>query len=347
VALSLVGIVGVGLAVAWAAAAVLRPADDPLAAIDHTLVEVVRGEVGSAIHLNTFAAWEPVLIASNRAEGIVTEVHIPPGAEVRQGDLLYEVNERPVTIAEGSVPAYRDVTSGMKGSDVRQLQQLLSDLGWYNGPVVGESGAGTGAAIRAWQRDLGVEATGIVNLGDIMFVPILPSRVALDAGVVHRGAIVVGSEPALSGLPTSPAFTIPVTESQATMMPAGTRVAVSSPAGATWEGFVAEHVREPDSGALSVVLVGAAGAAVCGPDCDEVPVGGSVALASRIVTVEPTKGLVVPSAALISNADGQIAVISANGDALPVEVVVAAQGMSVIEGVEAGTRVRVPATGSR
>ena len=51
----------------------------------------------------------------------------------------------------------------------------------------------------------------------------------------------------------------------------------------------------------------------------------------------------MPSAALTTNAAGEIALIDESGARIPVTVVTSARGMSVIEGADAGARVRVPA----
>jgi hypothetical protein len=73
-------------------------------------------------------------------------------------------------------------------------------------------------------------------------------------------------------------------------------------------------------------------------------VTGQTLLQSRIVTEETVTGLVVPSAALLSGADGRTTVTDEEAVSHPVTVVTSARGMSVIEGVPAGTRVRVPAS---
>jgi len=137
-----------------------------------------------------------------------------------------------------------------------------------------------------------------------------------------------------------------VTDGQAGMMPTGTRVEITSPEGAVWEGFVRDQVRDEQTGTVIVSLQGADGGVVCGADCGQVPVAGQALLGSRIVTVEPVAGLVVPSAALVTGADGQVAVIAETGERIPVNVAASARGMSVIDGVAEGTRVRVPASES-
>ena len=84
------------------------------------------------------------------------------------------------------------------------------------------------------------------------------------------------------------------------------------------------------------------GTVICGEQCGQVPVSGQVTLLSKIVTVETATGLVVPSSALVSEADGKLAIVDEHGERVPVKVVAGARGMSVIEGVETGTKVRVP-----
>lgn len=339
-------LVAVGAAAAWAVLTVVRPAEDPLTASPFTYVEVTSGEVGSSINLNTVAEWTTVPVGENRAQGVVTAVTVAAGDEVSQGAVLYFVDERPVVIAQGAVPMYRMIGEKAVGTDVAQLQQLLAALGHYDGGADGEAGWGTITAIKAWQKSLGLEATGTVGVADIIFVPSLPTRVSLDTEVIVRGATLVGGESIVKGLPASPSFTIPVTDGQAAMMPTGTRVEVTSPSGTLWEAFVTDQVSSTETQTITVNLTGADDTLICLDACAEIPVTGEARLASRIVTVEPVSGLVVPSAALVTSADGTVGVIDKTGTRHSVSVLAAARGMSVIEGVDAGTSVRVPgATG--
>lgn len=345
-ALGSLGVAVAGIGVGWAAASVLAPAEDPLEATSFTYVAVAPGEVGSSINLNTMAEWSPVPVGSNLASGVVTQVSIAPGDEVLPGSVLYRVDERPVVVAEGAVPAFRPVGRGTEGADARQVQQMLTDLGFYTGAVDGEAGSWTVAAIREWQESLGMPQTGVVEAGDVVFVPALPTRVSLDGEVIARGRSVSGGEEAVQGLPPAPVFTVPVTDAQAGMVPAGTLVEVTSPDGDVWDAFVTGQTRDDVSGVVSMTLEGEGGAVICGAACAQVPVTGQARLASRIVTQETVAGLVVPSAALTTGADGQIAVIGEDGQRMPVTVGASARGMSVVEGVPDGTRVRVPASDS-
>lgn len=343
---STIAALAVGAACAWAAMTILRPAEDPLEATEYTYVAVTRGEVGDSMKLNTVAAWKQAPIAANRAAGVVTGVGIEAGAQVTQGTPLYSVDLRPVVAAAGSVPMFRPIGEGAEGPDVAQAQRMLGELGHYGGTADGVAGNGTVAAIKRWQESLDLEATGVIGEGDLIFVPDLPARVALDTKIVRTGASLSGGEEVLQGLPTTPEFSIPVTDTQANMIPTGTRVEVTAPDGTVWVGTATEQVRDADSGDVSVALTGEKGTAVCADSCGQVPVEGPSSLVSRIVTVETATGLVVPSAALTTTADGATVVVDRKGRRHAVTIGASAKGMSVISGVSEGTEVRVPAKGN-
>jgi peptidoglycan hydrolase-like protein with peptidoglycan-binding domain len=331
-------------AIGWALAVVFSGPEDVLEERSFTTVQVTEGEVGSSITLNTAAEWTPVPVGSNRAAGTVTSVDVTPGDEVAAGSVLYTVDLRPVVIAQGEVPAFRDLTDGASGADVSQLQTLLQGLGFYKGSVDGVFGPGVGAAVRAWQESLGLEPSGVVRAGDVMFVPALPVRVVFDPAVLTRGAQLNGGEPVLSGLPSSPGFMIPITEAQAPLIPSGTRVLITGPNGEEWAAGAGEQT-SGEGGAVMVALEGVDGALICAKECAALPVTGPSRLRSEVVTVDQVQGLTVPTAALRSGADGATVVVDEAGRELPVTIITSAKGMSVIEGVEPGLEVRVPATG--
>lgn len=341
-----VALLGSGVAAGWAVTTVLTPADDVLESTPFTYVLVEPGEVGSSIQLNTVAEWTSAPVGTNRADGVVTGVSVEPGGEVSQGTVLYTVDLRPVVVAQGEVPAFRAIGQDAEGPDVAQLQTMLTAIGFYSGPADGEAGAGTVRAIAAWQKSLGVEESGVVELGDVIYVPALPTRVALNSEVIFRGATLSGGEIAVQGLSSAPVFGVPVTDSQAALMPAGSRVEINSPEGNEWVGYAAEQLIDPDAGTIVVTLEGEGDSAICSDQCDQVPVTGEALLQAQIVTVETVAGLVVPTAALVTGADGQVAVIDDDGARISVTVIAAARGMSVVEGVDEGVRVRVPAEGA-
>ena len=52
------------------------------------------------------------------------------GQTVRQGQVIYRVSGSPVVLLYGSVPAYRDLSEGLTGADVRELNAGLVKLGY-------------------------------------------------------------------------------------------------------------------------------------------------------------------------------------------------------------------------
>ena len=153
----------VGGAVGWASATVLTPPKDVLASTAFTTVEVVNGEVGSSINMNTVAEWSPIPVGTNLAAGTVTTVDVAAGDEVSSGSRLYSVNLRPVVVAAGAIPSFQSLSRGSKGQDVAQLQAMLTTGGFYGGAVDGGFGYLTERAVWAWQKSLGVAQDGVVQ----------------------------------------------------------------------------------------------------------------------------------------------------------------------------------------
>lgn len=101
----------------------------------------------------------------NHARGTYTELP-EVGDKVDCGDVLYRVNDKPVLLLCGTVPAYRALHPGDAGHDVRQLNRNLHVRGAGDGFT-----AKTGKALEALQRRKGVHVTGALALGDAVFLP--------------------------------------------------------------------------------------------------------------------------------------------------------------------------------
>lgn len=332
-----------GVSVGAAAMVVFAPPREVLADAPYTFVELVDGTVSSSMKLNTVSEWVQLPVGSNLAAGTVTGVSIDSGAEVVPGSVLYSVNLRPVVVAAGPTPAFRTMSRGTDGADVQQLQQLLAELGFYDGARDGGFGSRTEAAVREWQEELGIEQDGVVRTGDLIFVPMLPGRVTLDSEMIFRGASLAGGEEVLSGLASEPTFSIPVTSAQAASMPVGTPVQIESDQ-AEWSAIVAGHLNEVDQ--VLIFLEGIDGAPICGSECGSIPIVGKTLLHSEILTQAPVSGVIVPTAGLLSGPSGDVQVIDRSGRRHEVEVIASARGMSVIEGAVVGMSVRIPAQAS-
>lgn len=63
----------------------------------------------------------------------------------------------------GVVRKIRNLKLGSKGADVREVQEMLRDLGYYNKSVDGVYGPATRRAVIRFQKDHGLKADGIVG----------------------------------------------------------------------------------------------------------------------------------------------------------------------------------------
>jgi peptidoglycan hydrolase-like protein with peptidoglycan-binding domain len=109
----------------------------------------------------------------NRWPGTVTWTPTA-GAVVKVNRPLYEVDGRRVYLLDGSYPAYRELTPGLTGNDVRQLERNLRRLGFDRDRQMSVDGtwdAGTTAAVRSWQRSKGIAETGVIEWGRVVFQP--------------------------------------------------------------------------------------------------------------------------------------------------------------------------------
>jgi peptidoglycan hydrolase-like protein with peptidoglycan-binding domain len=112
----------------------------------------------------------------NQARGTYTK--LPEGGDkIECGDVFYRVNDHPVLLLCGPVPAYRDLRSGDVGSDVRQLNQNLHQLGYDAAAgvdIASDDNAftlKTEKALEVLQHDKGFDVTGELDIGDAVFLP--------------------------------------------------------------------------------------------------------------------------------------------------------------------------------
>jgi multidrug efflux pump subunit AcrA (membrane-fusion protein) len=172
------------------------------------------------------------------------------GATVRRGEPLYALDDEPVLLMYGAVPAYRDLSAGVgEGEDVEQLEANLAALGYEPGSVDGEFTSSTAAAVSAWQEEAGLEATGEVELGRLAFLR-GPQRVAaLEAtlGEALGGGSGGSESEAGAEPPSTPVFlasstrrivAVELKADQQGVARRGQRVAVLLPGGAEVPGTV-------------------------------------------------------------------------------------------------------------
>lgn len=147
---------------------------EPEAEVELSFAEVVRRDL---VEVETYdgtlgrSDGDAIL---NRAPGTLTAA-VAPGATVTAGQELYRVDDYPVVLLPGDLPAWRQLEEGVdEGPDVEQLERALADLGYDPDETVTideEFTTLTEDMVQRWQEDLGVEDDGVVELGEVIFLP--------------------------------------------------------------------------------------------------------------------------------------------------------------------------------
>jgi peptidoglycan hydrolase-like protein with peptidoglycan-binding domain len=154
-------------------------------------VKVERGELSAMVSLDgtlTYRARSDgsPYSAINQASGIYTELPVA-GDKVDCGDVFYRVDDHPVLLLCGAVPAYRDVDSGDEGKDVRQLNRNLHKLGYDADPDDSSFTWKTEEALEKLEADKGLDETGALDIDDAVFLP-GPARIANVTGELGGSA---------------------------------------------------------------------------------------------------------------------------------------------------------------
>ena len=109
-----------------------------------------------------FGMPQPISIAPSTVKGGVGLIAtLPrPSTGFQEGEVILSVSGRPVFVLRGATPAYRDMSTGTSGDDVRQLEESLARLGFDPGPVDGIYDQETSAAVERWYGKTGWDPFG-------------------------------------------------------------------------------------------------------------------------------------------------------------------------------------------
>jgi HlyD family secretion protein len=241
------------------------------------------------------------------------------GQVIRQGEVLFAVDNTPVVLLYGSVPAFRDLPAGsstadLTGPDIQQLNAALVALGYASAddldPTSNEWDWNTGEAVEDLQDALGVDDTGELTLGQVVFAP---GPVRVTAAPTELGAPIAAGDTALETSSTTPVVTVELEVARQTEIRQGDTVAVTLPNNTTTEGVVysvgtvattpegSEEEGSEDADPRITVIIALSDPSVAGT-LDEAPV------LVAITTATVKNALVVPITSLLAMAGGGYAV---------------------------------------
>lgn len=143
-------------------------------AASYTTAAVEIRDLVETKRLNGTLGYDTAITVVNRADGTVSTAP-KAGVAVQRGDELLRIDGRPTVAFYGESAAWRELRSGVSsGADIRQLEENLSALG--HDPdnkltIDNKWNSATTAAVKRWQRAIGVTDDGTVRLSDVVFLP--------------------------------------------------------------------------------------------------------------------------------------------------------------------------------
>ncbi len=325
-------------------------------------VPATSSSSGASIGSGASTTAQTAASESNQATGgeSATVTWLPDEGDVlERGDELFRANAKATLLLYGDTPAWRTLRRGMKGADVRQLEQNLVAMGYGKKSITVDNrfGTATRRAVKAWQRDLGVDDTGVVKLGMVTF---LPGERRVASTEVAVGDQIQTGQTMLTTTTTRQVVTVELEATDQDLLAVGDGVTIELPDGSEIGGTVdgvgtvatssesdsdtqANQGDQSDASSAATVPVTIALDGASGVELDEAPVDVEIASDSA------ENVLAVPVTALVALRGGGYAVEVEDGSGqtqlVRVEPGMYAEGYVEIvgEGIEEGTTVVVPA----
>ena len=271
---------------------------------------VSRQTLISQTAVNATLGYAGSYTVTGRAPGTVTWLPAP-GRVIREDRVLYRTgNAVPTYLLYGRVPAWRALQEGMRGGDVRQLNQDLAALGYANSGYISALGWDyysweTSYGLERLQGAAGLRETGKLPLGQAVFEPgaLRVSAVSASLGSPASGQIFTATS-------ARPVVTISLDASEQSEVKTGDKVSVTMPDGTPAPGVISS---------VGKVASGTGSSATITVDVRLLHPKAARGLDQAPVRVEITTGsvrnaLVVPVDALLARPGGYaVEVVGASG----------------------------------
>jgi len=329
VGVSVLVVLGIGTAVAVTRLG-SRPVAVPQSPAAAATAEVRRMDLAERETLTGELGYGIEQSLTGRRQGTVTSLPAV-GTVLDRGAVAYQVDARPVVVFLGSLPLYRALGSGMTdGPDVKLVEENLRDLGYSGfGKPDNKFTAGTAAAIKKWQKKLGVDQTGGIELGDVVVTaaPVRVSSVELALGADAAGSVLKYTD-------TTRWVTVELTEGQKDLAAVGKPVTLTV-GGKQVPGTVRSVVPATSDSDPNDPNADTSQKYTATVSIDDVAAIGAVDAGSVdvVVTSGERKGvLVVPVGALLALTEGGYAVEQPSGKLVAVRTGLFADGMVEVSG---------------
>jgi peptidoglycan hydrolase-like protein with peptidoglycan-binding domain len=343
-AVAVTAVLTAGAAVAAVAAVRLPDAaggEKPTSALPAATAAVTKQTLVDRQSEDGTLAYGDTTAVMTRLAGTVTGL---PAAEatIKRGKSLYRIDNSPVVLLYGKLPAYRKLAPGVEGSDVKQFEQNLWALGYRGFTVDKTYSSATADAVQEWQDDLGLSETGTVDPDRIVYAA---GPVRVDSLTAALGSVVQPGAEVLATTRTSRVATVDLDISDQRLAKKGATVEVTLPDGSETKAKIigVETVAVPAEGnqpaSTKIVVTIGFSKAPKGLNQASVTVGFTASQRKDVLTV--------PIEALLALAEGGYGVQVVEGSStriVAVETGLFADGRVEVsgDGITAGTTVGMP-----
>src|SRR3954449_8604966 len=293
-----------------------RPEPAKAAATSGPTTAVERRDLVDRENLDGTLGYDDGATLNAGAAGVLTRLP-DPGTVITRGHSLYDVSDKPAAfLLYGDLPAWRDLTPSMTdGEDIRQLERNLKALGYDPGTVDDDWDWETTNAVEDFQDDRGLDQTGTLKLGTIVF---RPQATRIASGKATVGDNVSPGRPLAEISSTRRVITVNLDARRQRIARMGHKVTVEMPEGDTATGRITDvgtvaTKASEDSDPTIAVKVELRGKAAHGTRLDQAPVGVGFAVEQR------KDVLAVPVKALVARQGGGYAVETPGGQFVAVE----------------------------
>jgi peptidoglycan hydrolase-like protein with peptidoglycan-binding domain len=210
-----------------------------------SLATVKQGPLTSEVNASGTLGYKAQVDGSpyrvlNQASGAFTELPVP-GQVTRCGQVLYRVANSPVLLLCGNTPAYRSLSDGDSGPDVKELNANLVRLGYATSSELDPSSdyfsGETADALIRLQAKFGIDQTGSLALGQ---AEILPGPLRIGTVSATLGAPAAPGMPVAEATSTGRQVQVELDAAQQSSVKVGDKALITLPSNRTTPGVVSQ-----------------------------------------------------------------------------------------------------------
>lgn len=301
---------GLGLATAALVAGIIVLVQPPASEADGPTplnierTQVKRGDLVETVRVQGNLGHGSSRDMGTTLEGIVTSTR-GTGTVVSVGEELFRIDDKPVVLMHGKLPAWRGFAEGMSnGNDILQLEKSLKSLGFFKPTPDTKFTPVTKTAIKYWQKSVGLKQDGVIEQGRIIFSP---NDVRIQGVKAKSGS--AASSDIISVTGVSKEVGVKLDTTARALAAKGAKVSVSLPGGINEPGTVSSAGApvEEEGGGSKIPVTVALDKPEAAAELQDMPVG---------VEFKQTKAkdvIQVPVAALLAQPGGGFAVEVGDG----------------------------------